>query len=78
MCVRGVKGFFTRLVEWMANSSLPWAAYHALMVCRLVALYKSLGVCPVRIGETLRRALEKFVMRAYGDQERTACGNMQL
>ena len=30
------------------------------------------------IGETLCRALAKLVMRAFGDQEETACGNLQL
>ena len=30
------------------------------------------------IGETLRRALDKLVMRAAGDQAKTACGNLQL
>ena len=30
------------------------------------------------IGETLRRALAKHVMRAAGDQAKTACGNLQL
>ena len=30
------------------------------------------------IGETLHRALAKLVMRAAGDQEKTACGNLQL
>ena len=30
------------------------------------------------IGETLRQALSKIVMRAAGDQEKTACGNIQL
>ena len=30
------------------------------------------------IGETLRRALDKLVMRADGDQAKTACGNLQL
>ena len=33
---------------------------------------------PVGIGETLRRALAKIVMRAAGDQAKTACGNLQL
>ena len=33
---------------------------------------------PVGIGETLRQALAKFVMRAAGDQAKTACGNLQL
>ena len=33
---------------------------------------------PVGIGETLRRALAKIVMRAAGDQAKTACENFQL
>ena len=33
---------------------------------------------PVGIGETLRRALDKLVMRAAGDQAKTVCGNLQL
>ena len=66
------------LSDWMANSSPPWAAYHALMACCLVALDKRPGVRPVGTGETLRRALAKLVMRAEGDQVKTACGNLQL
>ena len=30
------------------------------------------------IGEKLRRALAKLVMRAAGDQAKTVCGNLQL
>ena len=30
------------------------------------------------IGDTLRRSLAKLVMRAAGDQAKTACGNLQL
>ena len=30
------------------------------------------------IGETLRRDIAKLVMRAAGDQAKTACGNLQL
>ena len=62
------------LADWMANSSPPWAAYRALMACRLVALDKRPGVRPVVIGETLRRTLAKLVMRAAGEQAKTACG----
>ena len=69
---------FARLADWMANSSPPWAAYHALMACRLVALDKRPGVLPVGIGETLRRALAKLVMRAAGEQAKTACGNLHM
>ena len=66
------------LADWMANSFPSWAAYRALMACRLVALDKSPGVRPVGIGETLRRALAKLVMRAAGEQGKTTCGNLQL
>ena len=62
----------------MANSSSPWAAYCALMACSLVALDKSPGVRPLGIGETLRQAMTKLVMRAAGDQVKTTCGNLQL
>ena len=33
---------------------------------------------PVGIGETLRRALAKLVMRSAREQAKTACGNLQL
>ena len=48
------------------------------MTCRLMTLDKRPGVCPAGIGETLHRALAKLVMRASGDQAKTACGNLQL
>ena len=64
------------LADWMANSFSPWAAYRALMVCCLVALYKRPWVRPVGIGETLCQALAKLVMKAAGDQAKTACGNI--
>ena len=48
------------------------------MACRLVALDKRPGVHPIRIGETLRRALTKLVMRAEGDQAKTVCDNLQI
>ena len=66
------------MTDWMANSSPTWAAYRALMSCRLVALDKSSGVGPVGIGEMLCWGLSKHVMRSAGDQAKTVCGNMQL
>ena len=66
------------LSDWMSNYPPPWAAYYALMACRLLAIDKRPGVRPVGIGKTLRRALAKIVMRAAGDQAKTACGNLQL
>ena len=43
-----------------------------------MVLDKRPGVRPVVIGETLRRALAKLVMRAEVDEAKTACGNVQL
>ena len=43
-----------------------------------MALDKSPGVGPLGIGEKLCRALAKIVMRAAGDQAKTACGKIQL
>ena len=36
------------------------------------------GVRPVGIGETLRHADTKLVMKATGYQKKTACGSLQL
>ena len=44
---------FADLANWMANSSPPWSAYHALIVCFLIALDKCPGVRLVVIGETI-------------------------
>ena len=66
------------LADWMANSSHPWATYFSLMECCLVALGKRPGVCTVEIGERIRRAFAKLVLRTAGDQENTECGYLQL
>ena len=66
------------LADWMTNSSPLWAAYRALMACRLVALGKRPWVRPVGIRETLRCALTKLVMRAAGGQAKISCGKLQL
>ena len=48
------------------------------MECNLVALDKRPGVHPVRIEETLLRALTKIVKREAGDQTKIACGNLHM
>ena len=48
------------------------------MACCIAALDKRPGVRPMGIGETLRQALAKLVIRAAGDQAKTACGNIKL
>ena len=37
-------------VNWLANGSPPWAAYHAFMSGRLIVLDKQPGVFTVRVG----------------------------
>ena len=66
------------MVECMDKSSPSWAAHCDLMACRLVALDKRPGVCPVGIRETLCRVIDTLVMSAAGDQDNTACGSLQL
>ena len=56
----------------------PLTAYRALMECRIIALDKCPGVRAVGIGETLRQAISKVVIRASGDQLNTACRSLQL
>ena len=60
----------------MANSYPPWAAYNIIMDYCLVALDKRPGVFIVGIGEKICKALVKLVMRAAGEQEKTACVNI--
>ena len=62
----------------MANSSLPWSVYRALMDFRLIDMDKRPGVRPMGIRETLFWALAKLVMRAAVDQTKTVCGNLHL
>ena len=48
------------------------------MACRLIALDKRPWVRPVGIGEMLRRAIAKLVIRTAGDQAKAVCGSLQL
>ena len=70
--------FVSSLADLMSNSSSPRSAYQALMACCIVVLEERPGVRPMGIGETLFWYLARIVMRAAGDQEKTACGNLQL
>ena len=36
----------SRLADWMANSSPPWATYCALIACRLVVMDRVQGCSP--------------------------------
>ena len=65
-------------VEWLANSHPPWAAYRAMMACRLVALDKQPGTRPVGIGEVYRRLMAKILLLVVGHQATVACSNFNL
>jgi hypothetical protein len=64
--------------NWLANGHPPWAAYRALMACRLVALDKQPGVRPVGIGEIIRRLIAKCVLETVGKEATSACDNLNL
>jgi hypothetical protein len=66
------------LVDWMANSFPPWAAYRALMAGRLVALDKCPGVRPIGVGETWRRLAAKATLLVSGSDAKELCGIHQL
>ena len=66
------------LTTWIANQHPPWAAYRALMACRLVALDKQPGTRPVGIGELYRRLMAKCVLHTVGGRATNACGNYNL
>ena len=48
------------------------------MSCSLIALDKLPGMRPVGIWEMLHHAIAKLVMRAAGDQAKTAFGSLKL
>jgi hypothetical protein len=65
-------------INWLANTSPPWAAYRALMANCLVALDKQPGTRPVGIGEVYRRLWAKCLLKAIGSQATATCGNHNL
>jgi hypothetical protein len=67
-----------KLVEWLANTFPPWAAYRALMAGCLVALDKCPGVRPLGIGETWWRLAAKATLLSSGSDAKELCGIDQL
>ena len=65
-------------VDWIANGSPPWAAYHAFMSGWLIAFDKHPGVRPVGIGETRRRIFSNIVIKVTGPEATMGCKNDQL
>jgi hypothetical protein len=66
------------LVDGLANSFSPWAAYRALMAGRLVALDKCPGVRPIGVGETWWRLAAKATLLVSGCDAKERCGIDQL
>lgn len=64
--------------EWLANNSPPWAGYHAMMACCLIAIDKQPGVCPVGIGEVYRCLFAKAVIAHTSSKAAFACGSTNL
>ena len=65
-------------VEWLGKDFPPWAAYRALMACRLLALDKQPGARPLGIGEVWRRGMAKFILVCCREDAKAACGSTNL
>ena len=68
------------LVHRLLNSIVPWDDISALLANRLIALDKCPGICPIGIGETLRRVVGncKAVCYATRFDVELACSSDQL
>ena len=69
-----VETFFS----WLANGSLPCAAYRAFMSGCLIALDKQPGVCLVGVGKTWRHLFAKIVLKVTGPEAIMTCQDDQL
>ena len=63
-----------RLAKWLSNDNPPWAAYHALMAGRLIALEKNPRVRPIAIGEVWRQLIAKCELSVANGEAQEACG----
>ena len=50
----------------------------ALLACRLIALDKNPGVCPIGVGEIPRHIIAKAVLSVIGEEIQEAAGSIQL
>ena len=65
-------------VDWLANKSLPWAAYREFMSGRLIDPGKQPVVHPVGVGETLIHLFEQCMMKVTGTKATNTCQDEQL
>ncbi len=75
---RKLQEAMAKTAAWLANGTLNWVAYRALMSCRLVALDKCPGIHPVGIGSIFLHLLAKILLLLAGGQATKACGNTNL
>ena len=57
-----------------ANSIVEWDNIRALMVCRLIALDKCPGICPIGIGEQPRRIFSEVIAMVTCMDVEELCG----
>ena len=66
------------LAHHLANSVVDWDSIRTVVANRLIALDKCPGVCPIGIGEALRRILGKTVPLVTRADLEKVCGIDQL
>ena len=66
------------LCHHICNLIVPWDDIRALAASRLIDLNKCPGVCPIGIGETLRRIIGKAVCLATQIDAALVCSSDQL
>ena len=65
-------------VDWLANGSLPWAAYRAFMSGWIIALDKQPDVRTFGVGETWRRLFANILLKVTVTEATMACQDDQL
>jgi hypothetical protein len=67
-----------QMVDWLANSFLPWAAYQALIAGRLVAVDKCPSIQLMRVGKIWWRLAAKANLLAIGREAKELYSIHQL
>ena len=65
-------------VDWLANGSLPWAAYIVFMSVWLIVIDKNPSVRPVGVGETWKCLFSNTVLKVTGMEEIIVCQDGHL
>ena len=73
-----LRNSIAKLTEWLANGYPPWAAYRAMIYCRLIALKKCPGVRPIGIGDIFRRLVCNVFLSITRNEAIRACDTDQL